>query len=248
MGFFQLFRSKKLLPPIDFGLLKTDMHSHLIPRIDDGSQSMDQTIAMLAKFESLGYEKIITTPHVYSDCYKNTPEIILEGLQHVQQTAKQLGLNIQLEAAAEYFCDEYFMELIHSGQLLPIQGKYVLMEFPFLSEMNNWKEFIFGVQSSGYFPIIAHFERYVYWHGSIEKAKEMKGLGAKIQLNINSLTGHYGPEVKKQGERLIDHQLVDFLATDCHRIQHLVLMEAKANLPYLHKALNTNHLLNNTLK
>jgi protein-tyrosine phosphatase len=247
MGFFQLFRSKKHLPPIDFSLFKTDMHSHLIPGIDDGSQSMDETIAILAKFESLGYKKIITTPHVYSDYYKNTPQIILEGLKNVQETAKELGLTIQIEAAAEYFCDEYFLELIQSGQLLTIGEKYVLMEFPFLSEMNNWKEFIFGVQSAGYFPIIAHFERYMYWHGSIEKVEEMRNLGAKIQLNINSLTGHYGPDVKKQAERLIDHQLVDFLATDCHRIQHLVLMETNANLPHLHKVLETNTLLNNTL-
>lgn len=247
MGLFQLFKSNQRLSPIDFSLLKTDMHSHLIPGIDDGARSMDETIAMLAKFESLGYEKVITTPHVYSDCYRNTPEIILGGLQNVQQTAKELGLTIQVEAAAEYFCDEYLLELIHSGQLLTIGGKYVLIEFPFLSEMNNWKEFVFGIQSIGYLPIIAHFERYVYWHGSVEKAKEMKELGAKIQLNINSLTGHYGSDVKKQGERLIDSQLLDFIATDCHRIQHLVLMEEKANLPYLHKALATNQLLNNTL-
>ncbi len=246
MGFLQLFKTKKLLP-IDFSILQTDMHSHLIPGIDDGSKSMDETIAMLAKFESLGYKKVITTPHVYSDCYKNTPEIILKGLKEVQQTAKELGLSIQIEAAAEYYCDEYFQELITEKNLLTINGVYVLMEFPFLSEMSNWKEFIFNVRAIGYVPIIAHFERYVYWHGSIEKAKEMHQLGAKIQLNINSLTGHYGPDVKKQGERLIDHQLLDFIATDCHRIQHLLLMENKADLAYLHKAIKTNMLLNNSL-
>lgn len=246
MGFLQLFKTKKLLP-IDFSTLQTDMHSHLIPGIDDGSKSMDETIAMLAKFESLGYKKVITTPHVYSDCYKNTPEIILQGLKEVQQTAKELGLSIQIEAAAEYYCDEYFQELIAEKNLMTINGVYVLMEFPFLSEMNNWKEFIFNIRSIGYVPIIAHFERYVYWHGSVEKAKEMRQLGAKIQLNINSLTGHYGPDVKKQGERLIDHQLLDFIATDCHRIQHLLLMENKADLAYLHKAIKTNMLLNNSL-
>lgn len=247
MGLFQLFRSKKTLPPVDFGLLKTDMHSHLIPGIDDGSKSMDETIAMLAKFESLGYTKVITTPHVYSDCYKNTPEIILKGLQAVQSTAQELGLNIRIEAAAEYYCDEYFLELIHSNNLLAINGTYVLMEFPFLSEMTNWRDFVFAVQSIGYTPIIAHFERYVYWHGSVSTAVKLKESGAKIQLNINSLTGHYGSEIKKQGERLIDNRLVDFIASDCHRIQHLLLMEAKASLQYLHKAIETNPLQNNSL-
>lgn len=247
MKFLQLFKSRKTLLPIDFSLLKTDMHSHLIPGIDDGAKSMDETIALLAKFESLGYEKVITTPHVYSDCYKNTPEMILKGLQAVEATAKELGLNIRVEAAAEYYCDEYFLELIHSNRVLTINDQYVLMEFPFLSEMMNWKEFIFAVKSIGYTPVIAHFERYVYWHGSVEKAEEMKELGAKIQLNINSLTGHYGPGVRKQAERLIDHQLLDFIATDCHRIQHLLLMEANANLPYLHKAIKNNQLLNSVL-
>ncbi len=247
MGLFDLFKQKKELEPIDFGQLRTDMHSHLIPGIDDGSPSMDATIAMLAKFESLGYKKVITTPHVYSDCYKNTPEIILGGLKTVQETIRQLGLTIQVEAAAEYYCDEYFAELIKTGELLSIDNKYVLMEFPFMSEPDNWREFIFGVQTAGYFPIIAHFERYVYWHGSVEIAQTMRELGAKIQLNINSLTGHYGPEIKKQGEKLIDHQLLDFIASDCHRIQHLLLMESNARLPYLHKALTTNQLLNHTL-
>lgn len=247
MGFFQLFKPKKDLTSIDFGLLGTDMHSHLIPGIDDGSRSMDETIALLTKFESLGYKKVITTPHVYSDCYKNTPEIILNGLEDVRETAKKLGLTIQIEAAAEYYCDEYLLELIRTENLLPIGGKYVLIEFPFLSEMTNWKEFTFGIQSVGYTPIIAHFERYVYWHGSVETAKEMRESGAKIQLNINSLTRHYGSDVKKQGEYLIDKQLVDFLGTDCHRIQHLLLTEKNANLPYLHKAIKTNQLLNNTI-
>lgn len=247
MGLFDLFKQKKKSVPIDFSRLGADMHSHLIPGIDDGSPSMDATIAMLAKFESLGYKKVITTPHVYSDCYKNTPEIILGGLKEVQQTAHQLGLDIRVEAAAEYYCDEYFAALIKTGELLSIGNKYVLMEFPFMSEPDNWREFIFGVQTAGYVPIIAHFERYVYWHGSVEIAKTMKELGAKIQLNINSLTGHYGPDIKKQGEKLIDHQLLDFIASDCHRIQHLLLMEANAGLPYLHKAITTNQLLNHTL-
>jgi protein-tyrosine phosphatase len=247
MGLFDLFKNKKQSEPIDFSAIGTDMHSHLIPGIDDGSKSMDDTIAMLAKFESLGYKKVIITPHVYSDYYKNSSETILNGLAAVQTTAKELGLSIQIEAAAEYFCDEYFMDLLHQNDVLRINEKYVLIEFPFVFELNNWKEYVFKIQSLGYTPIIAHFERYLYWHGSIETAKEMRYLGAKIQMNINSLTGHYGPDVKKQGERLIDAQLLDFIATDCHRIQHLLLMESKSNLPYLHKALQTNELLNSSL-
>ena len=92
-----LRKKTPVLTPIDFGHFKVDMHSHLIPGIDDGSKSMDTTIAMLAKFESLGYKKVITTPHVMSDYYKNTPEIILAGLKNVQETAKELNLRIKVE-------------------------------------------------------------------------------------------------------------------------------------------------------
>lgn len=247
MGLLSFLKPKPVLPPIDFGQLRVDMHSHLIPGIDDGSQSMDETIAMLAKFESLGYKKVITTPHIYSDCYKNTPETILGGLENVRQVAKELGLTIEIEAAAEYYCDEHFLDLINKKELLTINDKYVLMEFSFHSEMDNWKEFVFGVQAAGYFPIIAHFERYVYWHGSTKVAEEMVHLGAKLQLNINSLSGHYGPHIKKQGELIIDKELISFIASDCHRIDHLMLMEQSAHLSHLHKTMKSNQLLNSDL-
>lgn len=247
MGFLNLFKSKKQLQPIDFSQIGVDMHSHLIPGIDDGSQSMDETIAMLAKFESLGYTKVITTPHIYGDLYKNTSKIILEGLTKVQETSEKIGLKITIEASAEYHCDEHFMELINSNNILSINNQYVLMEFPFLTELNNWNDYVFKLKAIGYTPIIAHFERYVYWHGSIEKAVQLKELGAKIQLNINSLSNHYGPDVKKQAERLIDAKIVDFLGSDCHKIQHLLLMESNANSKYLHKLLEDETLLNFTI-
>jgi|SRR5690606_870226 len=245
MNILNLFkRNQKQLDPINFSDIGVDMHSHLIPGIDDGSKSMDDTIAMLTKMQSLGYKRVITTPHVYSDYYKNSSETILNGLQFVRAEVEKYGIDIQVDAAAEYFCDEYFMELINQNDLLTINGKYILMEFPFVFELANWKDYVFKIQSIGYVPIIAHFERYIYWHSSTELAQELINLGAKIQININSLTGHYGPEVRKQAERLIDKQLFHFLGTDCHRIQHLNMMEANANLPYLHKAVESGCLMN----
>ena len=247
MGLLSIFKPQQILPAIDFSQLAVDMHSHLIPGIDDGAKNMDETIAMLAKFEALGYKKVITTPHVYSDCYRNTPETILGGLKNVQQTAKDLGLTIEIEAAAEYYCDEYFLDLIEKKELLSIDNKYVLMEFSFHAEMDNWREFVFGVRAAGYTPIIAHFERYMYWIGSTKVAQEMVELGAKLQLNYNSLAGHYGPSIKKQAELLISNNLISFLATDCHRIQHLRIMEDNANNAFVHKLLNSGLLLNNQL-
>jgi tyrosine-protein phosphatase YwqE len=206
---------------------------------------MDETIALLAKFESLGYKKVITTPHIMNEVYPNGPESILGGLIKVQEMAKSLGLSIQIEAAAEYYFDETLVEKIRNKSVLSFND-YVLVEFSFHSMPEFEDQLFFEMQTAAYKPILAHFERYQYYHGSTEKAKYFKEKGVAIQLNLNSLTGHYGQSVKKQAELLIDEGLVDFAATDCHRMQHLMLLEEHLKNPYFHK-LGQLNLLNKTL-
>lgn len=245
--FSSLFKKKKTFEPIDLSKIAVDMHSHLIPGIDDGSKSMDETIAMLAKFQDLGYSKVITTPHIMSDYFRNNPEIIKSGLENVQEVASKLGLRIEIEAAAEYYFDDHFLNLIKKKELLKFGDDYVLVEFDFSSKPMYENEMFFELLTAGYKPVLAHFERYAAFHGNLQKAIEYRSRGVLIQLNLNSLTGHYGPEVKKQAERLIDNDLVDFVGTDCHRIQHLMTLEENLNLPYMHKLLdldlkNSKHL------
>ncbi|MFK7786509.1 MAG: tyrosine-protein phosphatase [Crocinitomicaceae bacterium] len=241
MGIFsRLFgsREEEKLPPVDLSILKTDMHSHLIPGVDDGSRSMDETIAMLAKFESMGYQKVITTPHIMGDYYKNTPETILGGLENVRTTAKQLGLNIQIEAAAEYYYDESLMDrLKRKEQLLTFDDNRLLFEFSMMSKPDQIEQLLFEMLTQNYKPVLAHFERYGFFFGSVDQAIEWREKGIDIQLNLNSLTGHYGPQVKEQAERLVDAGAIDFVASDCHRIEHLMLMEKNLHLPYFHKVL-----------
>lgn len=246
MGIFNFFKKQETLLPIQLSEIGVDMHSHLIPGIDDGSKNMDETIAMLAKFQSLGYRKIITTPHILSDYYKNTPEIILRGRDDVREVAQKLGLTIEIEAAAEYYFDEYFVEQIKQKDILTFGDNYVLVEFAFNNKPSNIEHLFFDLLSAGYHPVLAHYERYMYWLGNTDMARKFKENGVKIQLNINSLTGHYGPEIKKQAEALVDQNLVDFLGSDCHRIQHLMLTEQHLESPYFHQMLK-NPFLNNTL-
>ena len=235
--FGKLFGKKApQLPPIDPSLFGVDMHSHLIPGIDDGSRNMDTTIAMLAKFESLGYKKVITTPHIMSDYFRNTPEIILDGLKEVQETALRLGLRIGIEAAAEYYFDDKFMNQLKAKEpLLTFGDNYVLVEFSFHAEPDQIESMFFELITQNYKPVLAHFERYTYYLGSVEKAREWRERGVNIQMNLNSLTGHYGPEIKAQAELLVDKGLVDFVGSDCHRIEHLMILEKALNLPYMHK-------------
>jgi protein-tyrosine phosphatase len=235
--FGKLFGKKQpVLPAFDLGEFGVDMHSHLIPGIDDGSQSMDDTIAMLAKFESFGYKKIITTPHIMSDSYRNTPETILGGLEKVRESVKQHNLNIKVEAAAEYYFDETLLNRLRNKEkLLTFGDNYILFEFSFHSEPNQIEALFFEFLSQGYKPVLAHFERYAFLFGSPNKAHEWREMGINIQMNFNSLSGHYGPEVKKQAELLVDRKLIDFVATDCHRMDHLMILESNLKKEYIHK-------------
>jgi protein-tyrosine phosphatase len=236
MGFIaKLFSSKKVESLFDLSIIGSDMHSHLIPGIDDGSPNMDDSIAMLAKFESLGYRKVITTPHIMTEVYPNTPEIINNGLVELEKAIKEVGLSIEIQAAAEYYFDDFLIQKIRNKSLLTFGDSFVLVEFSFHTEPSYEHQLLFEMQTSGYKPVIAHFERYSYYHGTIDKAIEFKEKGANIQLNLLSLSGNYGQEVKKQAERLIDAKLVDFVGTDCHRMEHLMLIEQQLKNPYFHK-------------
>lgn len=237
-----LFSFLKKTPKTDLSVLKTDIHSHLIPGIDDGAQSMDHTIGMLRKFQELGYEKVITTPHVMSDYYKNTPEIILEGLETVKQEIKKLGLTIEIEAAAEYYFDEHLFTKIKNKELLTFHGNHVLFEFSFTQEPQQIDDLVFELLTNGYQPVLAHFERYPYYHGNLDIARKFREKGVLIQLNLNSINGHYGPAIKKQARELIDNALVDVLGSDCHRVEHLHILEDSLGDKYYQKALELDLL------
>ena len=244
MGLFGFFSTKpKNRVALDLSKVKVDMHSHLIPGIDDGAQNMEETIAMLAKFEALGFSKIITTPHIKHPSYPNSSAIILSGLNEVRNQMKELGISLTLEAAAEYYYDESFLEKVKSRDLLTFGDNYVLFEFSFYHTPTFVDVLFDELIKAGYKPVIAHFERYLYFLGSIEKAVEWRKRGVNIQVNLLSLTGHYGMEIKKQAEMLIDACEFDFVGSDCHRMEHLTLLEASLTLPQLEKL--NNYLLKN---
>lgn len=246
MGFFSKIFAKKprLLEPANLGVLGTDVHSHLIPGIDDGAKTMEDSLELLQGFIDLGYKKVITTPHIMSDFYKNNPEIILGGLSKVREAVKAEGLPIEIEAAAEYNLDSELEQLIDKGEILTFGDKYVLFELPFSSEPSNLKQVIFKFQTNGYKPVLAHVERYTFWHGHWDKIEEMLDRNIILQLNINSLSGFYGPGVKRMGEELIEKGLVGMLSSDCHHKGHIQLMKESARRPALHQALENKKLLN----
>lgn len=243
MGFIKkLFTKSKPLSPIDFSMFQADMHSHILPGIDDGSKEMDETIAMILKLKELGYKRLVFTPHVMMHYYPNEPELIFEKLNAVRAECKNLGIEMELDAAAEYYYDETFYEKVKEKNILTFGNNYVLFEFPFTTKPLLIENLFFDLKNNNYKPVLAHFERYLYFHDTPQIAEEYRNRGVLIQLNLLSLTGHYGPHILKQAKYLVDHQLVDFVGTDCHRIEHLMILERNASNPYFHKLKDLNLL------
>jgi tyrosine-protein phosphatase YwqE len=248
MSFFKnIFKKQPKLAPIDLSLVKTDLHSHLIPGIDDGSKSLEESLMMLKRFSELGYQKVITTPHIMSDFYKNTPEIILNGLETVRQGIKKENINIEIEAAAEYYLDFDLEKLIKAKNILTFGDNHALFELSFSNEPPRVKEAIFAFQTEGYKPIMAHVERYPFYFNQFDTINDFRNRGCLIQLNINSLSGQYGPQVKKMAEEMIDKDMVDVIGSDCHHIGHLDLLNSVRTNPYLHKVVHHPNLLNKLL-
>ena len=232
-------------PIKDYSSIAIDMHSHLIPGIDDGSKTMEESIDLIKKYIALGFKKLITTPHIMSDAYRNTPEIILGGLDNVRAALKAEGLNIELEAAAEYYLDEEFVKLVKEKNLLTIKGKYVLFEVSYINAPDNISRIIFDIQIAGYIPILAHPERYPFWYHKFEEYHKFKEAGALLQLNTNSLCGYYGPEAKKIGERMVTENMIDFIGSDMHGVRHMEALQRCVNEKYLWKL--TSQGLKNSL-
>jgi protein-tyrosine phosphatase len=226
MSFFgSLFSGKKKEPDYpevhDFSSVITDIHSHLIPGIDDGVQTMEESLDMIRAFSQLGYKNLWTTPHIMSDYFKNTPEIILEGLEKVRAAVKSAGIEMNISAAAEYYLDEYFLKKLKEKNVLTIADKYLLFEVSYINPPDNLHSVIFDINVAGYTPILAHPERYNYWFEKFDEYKKVKEEGALLQINVNSLTGYYGKLSKRTAERLIDENMVDFIGSDLHGPRHM---------------------------
>ncbi|GAB2642786.1 capsular polysaccharide biosynthesis protein [Emticicia sediminis] len=213
-------------PKLTFAeMLKVDMHSHLIPGIDDGSPDLETSINFLINLSELGYEKVITTPHIMTDLYPNDSTIIRNGLVQLKEELKKRNIKIEVEAAAEYFLDSHFERLIIENDILYFgPKKYVLFEMSFISPSPNFEETIFNLLTKGYTPILAHPERYNYWQENNKIFPYIRELGCLMQVNIPSLLGYYGKPIKNLAYSLIKAGLIDFLGTDMHHDRHLKLL------------------------
>jgi len=231
----------------DLPVLTTDIHSHLLPGLDDGVATLEDAEQIIRNFKHFGYQHIITTPHVMSDAYRNTREGILASLETLREHLKDRDIGIRVSAAAEYYLDEALFKMVETNEpLLTFGEKYLLFETNFITEPFNLKEFIFLATTKGYKLILAHPERYLYLQNNLAKVQDLLDRGVLMQMNISSITGYYSKPVQQMAFKLIDHGMIHWLGSDCHHFQHAQLMGKARGLRYFRKAL-TLPLLNNTL-
>jgi protein-tyrosine phosphatase len=240
-----IFQKKNALQT-DFSQLWCDMHSHLIPGIDDGAPDLATSIELIKGMIGLGYKKIITTPHIMWDMYKNTAETIMPGFNLVKNELKKNNLKIEFEVAAEYFLDDYFEKLVDADvPLLTFKDSLVLVEFSFVQEPADLKAILFKLQIKGYQPVIAHPERYLYFGAKKYWYEEMKDTGCLFQLNLLSLGGFYGKAAVELAHYLIKQRYFNFIGTDLHNSRHLELLGSSAShLHTIRKMIDSGDILN----
>ncbi len=227
--------------------LVADMHSHILPGIDDGAATLDESLALIQHLMGLGYKKLITTPHIMGDFFKNTPAIIHSKLDEVKNAVALKGWQIELHAAAEYYLDEWLIEKLNRDEpLLTFGNKYLLFETSYINQPAQLKEAIFLMQSQNYKPVLAHPERYMYLQENFHRVTELYENGVLMQVNINSLTGYYSVPAQLLAEKLIELKMIHFAGTDCHTAKHIKILQDARSKKYYNKLLASN-LLNITL-
>jgi len=228
--------------------LIVDMHSHLLPGIDDGAKNLEDSVELILKLKELGYKKVITTPHIMADSYPNNREIILDKLHIVQNELEKRDVDIAIEAAAEHYLDEAFLKNLESRDVLPIKGEYLLFETSYISKPLNLEELIYEIKINGYKPVFAHPERYRYIKELEAEYTKLKELGVYFQVNINSLGGYYGKDAQKKSSFLLNKGYIDFLGSDTHNLKHINNLQEVSTIDSIwEKLFAKNKILNSSL-
>ncbi len=248
MGLLDIFKRKpEELENLDLSWLQVDMHSHLIPGIDDGSKTLEESLELVRRLAGYGLRKIITTPHIMYEYYRNTPEIIGLGLEDLRKAVRNEGIEIEIEAAAEYYMDEIFLEKIVAGdKILSFGDNYVLVETGFINKPQMLFDIMFQLEMAGFKPILAHPERYQYLISDKKLFEELIDRNIILQVNLLSLTGFYSKQVKDFADMMLERGVIRFLGTDCHNVRYLDMLETLPKHKHYEKIKNLE-LINSSL-
>ena len=209
-----------------------DIHSHILPGIDDGAKNIQESLNLIGEMKKIGFRKIIGTPHTYSGLYENTNDTIKTSFE---QLKTKLNNDTKISYASEYLLDISIIEKAKKGKLLTIKDNYILIEISFLSLPINFKEMIFELKKLGYIPILAHPERYRFLFRNLSLIEEIKNMGCYLQLNLLSVTGYYGNDISAFSDELLKNNLIDFTGSDIHNIHQVNCFSKKIKIKELNK-------------
>jgi tyrosine-protein phosphatase YwqE len=244
LGFF---RTKRALTQLPF---QTDMHAHFLPGVDDGAADVEASLQLIHAMQALGYKHLVTTPHIYSELYPNSRSTLQPAYEALMKALQSSGLEITLRYAAEYFLDEHVDALLVSKEpLLTVHDNWVLVETSFVQAPLDLDNRLFGLQVAGYKAILAHPERYAYWHFQRDAYHQLREKGVLLQVNLLSLTGYYGKSVAETARYLVKEGLVDLVGSDCHHDRHIQALKAGATeiVRVLDPLIRKDKLLNNQI-
>lgn len=214
---FNLFKSRPTLKElIPNGFI--DIHSHILPGIDDGAKNIKESLGLISEMKKLGFSKIIGTPHTYPGLYENTNESIEESFKKIN--GKQSG-KIKIGYSSEYMMDSSIIEKANKKELLCLKDNYILIEMSFLAPHNELYDIIFNLKINGYYPILAHPERYRFFYDDFNQFYKLKNAGCEFQLNLLSSTGFYGKDVAIISDKLLKNNMIDYCGSDIHNINHI---------------------------
>ncbi|MEM6737157.1 MAG: CpsB/CapC family capsule biosynthesis tyrosine phosphatase [Bacteroidota bacterium] len=215
----QIFQKKNFLIDHLSGLV--DIHNHILPGIDDGAKTTEDSIALIEALGQLGINRFICTPHIMHHYYENTPKSISKANSELQKALKDQNIQVHIDIAAEHMVDDNYETLLDSNTIMPLGPSHVLVEMSYLQASINFDYAMERTIQKQLFPILAHPERYVYFHKKPKKYAAFKEEQIAFQMNLLSIGGYYGKEVQKMTLSLLDKGFYDFVGTDVHRMQHV---------------------------
>lgn len=208
----------------------TDIHSHLLPGIDDGATDMANTAALIKTLQGYGFVNFITTPHILTGVWNNTASNILDREAYTTEALPKHGVSAPLKAAAEYLMDDTFLNLLKTEKLLTLKDNYVLVEMSYLNPPIQLYDIIYELQLRDYKPVLAHPERYNFYAGKLPEYQKLKKAGCVFQLNLLSVTGYYGKGPLETAKKLLDAGMIDFTGSDVHHERHTQAFKSKVLL------------------
>lgn len=241
---FNIFKKRTEISQLFYS---TDLHSHLIPGVDDGSRNIETSLHLIRSLNELGIKTLLITPHVTDETFMNTRETLNGPYNALKSSLSNEDIDIEIMHSAEYRLDDFFLhEVLKKKDFMLLPNNYILIENSFIQQALNFEQIVFDLKSLGFKPILAHPERYIYYINRKEQYRKLKDFEILFQVNLLSFSGYYGKEIKETAWWLLNSDMVDFIGTDMHHLKHLEQIKKFMETKEYRKLADKANILNDT--